>query len=225
MTTSKRHALFVACHEASEDVWLSELFLAFAYGVYPMAVHEDAAAEHLIFRRTGGASEKDKVTRLQKAAQELAACPEVEAFNKKNIPLFIHASSITVSWPLDMAVPIITHVSIIACLLRWTRMDRFDGIDGPWGTLHRRLRPKTPAPPLVQSRTVRTAMILEFVGTQAQEEGLSDEKCLRRVQQALEALNNGKLRIDSGPDGAIQSVHITPPTTTTAAAVSEQGQP
>lgn len=213
-STSKRHALFVACSEAvvATDAWLSELFLAFAYGVYPMAVHEDAAAETLVFRRTGGGTvEKDKVTRLQKAAQDLAAQPEIEAYNKKNnTPLFINAVTISVSWPMDVAVPVDTHVRLIGCLLRWTRMERFDGVDGPWGKLYRQLPPMTSVPP-VQSRTIRAAAILEFAGTQAQDQGLSDERCLRRVQQVMEALNNGKLRVDSGPDGSILSINIIAP--------------
>lgn len=128
---SKRHALFVACSDATDDVWLAEIFLACAYGVYPLAVHEDAATDSIVFRRTGSVTEKDKAMRLQKAAEELSEFPEIEDYNKKNKPLFIQATTISVLWPMDTAIALETHVRIIPCLLRWTRMDRFDGLDDP----------------------------------------------------------------------------------------------
>lgn len=201
------HALFVACSEAADDRWLADIFLGFAYGVFPFAVREDAMGEHLFFQRTGDAAEaKDKALRLKLAADHLNGIPEVQEYNKKNNPLFINGASLSVAWPLGTSHSVDTHVRIIPCLLRWTRMDRFDGLDGPWGKLYRQLS-TTPSTRIV-SRTVKTVHILDYVGNRAQEEGLPVEKCLQRVREALDALNMGHLTVESLPDGTITEVRV-----------------
>lgn len=96
---SLRHVVFSDAATLCTDPWLRDVFVAMAYGLYPvrifflqkkcgrMCVSEDSP-NGLMFRRTVAPTERDRAARLHQAASELQAYPEVVQYNEMH-PLHV----------------------------------------------------------------------------------------------------------------------------------------
>jgi len=206
----KRHTVFTACADAVQDhdPYLGAIFTSMAYGIYPIPVLSDNGNDVIWFRRTGSTStDKDKTQRLQTAATELMNIPIIKEYNELHPekPLHVNASKMAVSWNVDTSVPIGIHVKAIVALLEWTQWDGMDGPKGPWAELHRNVH-NTKCNEKAISRTVRSAQFVEFVGNRAHDQGLSDTACLVVIEEALQQLQAGEVKIQYNDVGRIVDV-------------------
>lgn len=125
---------------------MQDTFNAMAYGMYPMCVQEDpdcrnqgfrfpiwnSGGDTLLFRRSTGPTERDRLQRLASAAQDLQSLDDVIWYNTNlggDRPLHVQSGALTVAWNINGNAPT-THVRVIPALLRWTRWDH----DAPWIT-------------------------------------------------------------------------------------------
>lgn len=203
----KRHTVFTACADTVQehDPYLGAIFTSMAYGIYPFPVLSDSANDTIWFRRTGSVStDKDKAQRLQVAATELMNIPVVKKYNDMypEKPLHVNATRMAVSWSVDTSVPIAMHVEAIVALLDWTQWDGMDSPKGPWAEVHRNVH-NAKCNEKAISRTVRTAQFMEFVGNRAHDQGLSDSACLVVIEEALQQLQAGEMKIQYNEAGRI----------------------
>ena len=185
-----RHHVFVECSRECADVHNRDVFLAMAYGLYPMCVAEDPADSFsggrrsrpgtgiLLFRRSLGPTEKDRVARLAAAAAELQTDPDIAWYNTTTAsPLHVHAPTLAVSWEVGASVAEV-QLRVVPALLRWTRWEK----DAAWAGMRLRLAALAEAPRLAPlPRTLRLAQLLELVGQRAGADAVV--QCRRAVQR------------------------------------------